>query len=105
MKQIGCESSGPLLRMKPASVEQASEENGSTLCSEEWSTLITSLLERKKHIKWCIIGCSGKIISNILKWNANPERHGRKQKTTIKMDLIKVTRKVFQVSNQRNVFN
>ena len=35
-----------------------------------------------------MIGCSAKMISNALKWKAKPERHGRKRKTTIRMDRI-----------------
>ena len=33
-----------------------------------------------------MIGCSTRIISNALKWQTKPERHGRKQKTTIWVD-------------------
>ena len=33
-----------------------------------------------------IIGCSGRLITDSLKWKVKPERRGRKQKTTIQMD-------------------
>uniref|UniRef100_A0A665T5U0 Transposase Tc1-like domain-containing protein n=1 Tax=Echeneis naucrates TaxID=173247 RepID=A0A665T5U0_ECHNA len=57
-------------------------------CSEEKRTLIKMLINEGKTYKEVqkMMGCSAKMISNALKWKAKPERHGRKRKTTIRMD-------------------
>lgn len=51
--------------------------------SDEQHALI-KMLERGKHKEvQKMINCSAKMIFDVLKWKAKPERRGRKQKTTI----------------------
>lgn len=91
-----CHSGGLYLRMKPAHVvhailsENLRKMGRSRHCWEEQRALIKMLIGEGKTYKEVqkMIGCSAKMISNALKWKAKPERHGRKRKTTIRMDRI-----------------
>ena len=56
--------------------------------SEEHRTLIKKLIGEGKTYKEVqkTIGCSAKMISNALKWHPKPERRGKKQSATIRID-------------------